>query len=83
MWYLAVWYWWLQDKYREADMIITNLFIFLGQSRQGKAMVLKGLTWLSGIVVIAARVLTMLVAAIFILFLIWTLFVDYFHRNVK
>ena len=72
-----------RPKYKEADIYNGKLVYILGQSRHGKATILKGVTWLSGMIIIGAGVLSMLVAALVILFLIWTLCVDYFHRNVK
>ena len=72
-----------RPKYKEADICNGKLVYILGEFRQGKAIILKGVTWFSGMIILAAGVLSMLVAALVILFLIWTLCLDYFHRNVK
>ena len=67
---------------KAADIITTNMFYILGQSGKGTAIIFTGLTDFSGIFVLAARFLAMIVAAIVISFLCWTLIVDYIYTNV-
>ena len=52
--------------------------LFLGESGQSKALCLKGVSYFGGALIILGGVLSIFIAMSVIIFLVWTLLVDFF-----
>ena len=55
--------------------------LFLGESGKSKALCLKVVAYFGGVLIFLGAVIFIFIAMSVIIFLCWTLLVDFFHRN--
>ena len=71
-----------QAKYKTCRYFDNKHVLYLGHPGNASSLIFMGLTGITGIIAFSAGIIAMIVSTVIVLFLGWTLLVDYFYANV-